>query len=107
MFYCTSTSFRVPLYTEILFALHGGEWTLEICLLQLGQLYPVPWGCDVYNDLTDANVTLHCPVLTDWTEKSTVDVLLQHEDITVWIVDQEDESYLMRKCKQGCPDAFL
>ena len=31
-------------------ALHGGEWTLEICLLQLGQLYPVPWGCDVYKD---------------------------------------------------------
>jgi len=93
---------------------------------------PFPWGCDVYKHddcmwdcntcqasgvtadanyniidgqpmLTDANVTLHCPVLTDWTNTPIVDVPLQHQDITNFGKDD----FLLWMCKTHCPDAYL
>jgi len=88
---------------------------------------PFPWGCDVhtegecvwdcstcassgvtaditlYNEnINNATVTLHCPVLSDWTKNEFLDVVLKGED-----VNGADSHWLLGKCKQHCPDAFF
>ena len=86
---------------------------------------PFPWGCDphggkcmfdcntcvssgvsadavMYNgDPTNATVTLHCPVLSDWTSHTVVEKELVHEDVSDAGVE-----WLIEKCKQVCPDAW-
>lgn len=88
---------------------------------------PFPWGCNVHeegtcvwdcntcvssgvtadatlynNDATNATVTLHCPLLSDWTSLENVDIILKGEDVRVF-----DHAYLLGICKDNCPDAFL
>jgi membrane associated rhomboid family serine protease len=86
---------------------------------------PFPWGCDVQGsscifdcntcassgvtadasiydeDFTNATVIVHCPVLTDWTSKDSIDYVLKHQDVT-----NADATWLIKKCKEVCPDAF-
>jgi membrane associated rhomboid family serine protease len=88
---------------------------------------PFPWGCDVHeegacvwdcntclssgvtadatlfnNDVMNATVTLHCPLLSDWTSPEIEDIVLREQDVSKF-----DHSYLLKVCRAHCPDAFL
>jgi len=88
---------------------------------------PFPWGCDrttegaciwdcntcassgvtadaqlIDNNKFNATVTLHCPLLSEWTTQGYQDVVLTGQDVNAF-----DASWLMPKCKAHCPDAYL
>ena len=116
----------------VLFAGVGGHTICSWC----GHIncIPFPWGCDIQEEgacmfdcntcssggvladamvdedtggATNATVTLHCPILSDWTTDDTVDFVLPNQDVSDWGSLQKSTDYLIEVCKDHCPDAYL